>query len=664
MFKQYLVVGFTVIALTGCLDVEDKSDEKVVAALEQQNELLQQQLEQSNQQKVSVTLAGVVANVVTGAAVNNASAILTFGSGTSQTASISGGNFQFTGTPANSDYELVIRSNTGEFLERTFYGRTRSVSSSGAVFQDLGKLEVAAGVERTFAVFDETTGDSISTLVFWGDANSGSGRNAESHYIKGSYDAATKRYKITVPEKITTVISASLDLDKDGINEYAIINNPSENNLRFYSENLAFTDNFFLIDKRTSSGNVKESVELRVSVVDANAQAIPGLALSVKDAINGNIDAIYDATTKQYVLTALLSDTVQVMSPAFSYQGKNYASSNLQVSKTQYPNVYRVSVYSYQEITFADQEKRVFNLVLQPTVYTSSSNIYVSSKTNVVDISNPEFKVFYSAPVTLLPDSAKLYQTNKLTITPGNQSADDLVLPGITEITVAREEVPVDVNLSLSNTLLTLSPTVALASGNTYEFVVGALMDKALGMSNDVSGDSLSFSVPAAVGEFNINDVRLDNNNNFTLGAPIKAENTAGQSVTYSYWEPQNSSSVYIYLPASISTLKSLTLRRQLTTTDNVSSFDNEVITPVNQSQIHASSTYVLSLASNEYLRNNSGLSVVRGASVGNGYWHYVYSGRYMPDNRAGYVNEITFSYSYETKAGVVATGLIKLPVQ
>ena len=57
MFKQYLVVGFTVIALTGCLDVEDKSEEKVVAALEQQKELLQQQLEQSNQQKVSVTLA-------------------------------------------------------------------------------------------------------------------------------------------------------------------------------------------------------------------------------------------------------------------------------------------------------------------------------------------------------------------------------------------------------------------------------------------------------------------------------------------------------------------------------------------------------------------------------------------------------------------------------
>lgn len=664
MFKQCLSVGFMVIALTGCLDVEDKSDEKVVDALERQNELLQQQLEQSNQQKSSVTLSGAAANVTTDAAVGNASAILTFASGTSQTVNITGGTFQFTAVPADSDYELVIRSNTGEFLERTFYGRTRSTATSGTVFQDLGKLDVAPGVERSFAVFDNTTGEPISTLVFWGNMNVGNGRNAESHRIKGSYDETTKRYKITVPEKITTVISASLDLDKDGINEYVIMNNPSENNLRFYSENLVFSDNFFLIDQRTSTGNIKENVELRVSVVDANAKAIPGLTLSVKDAVNGNIDAVYDAATNQYVLKALLSGTVEILLPAFSYQGKNYSSSNLHISKTQYPNVYRIGNYSSQEITFAEQEKRVFNLVLQPSVYTYSSNISVASKTNVVDISNPEFKVFYSAPVTLLPDSAKLYQTNKLTIIPGNQSADDLVLPGVTEIVVSREEVPVNANLSLSDTLLTVSPKGALASGNTYEFVVGVLMDKALGISNDVSGDSLSFSVPAAVGEFNINDVRLDNNNNFTLGAPIKAENTAGQSVTYSYWDPQSSSSVYIYLPASISTLKSLTLRRQLTITDNVSSFDNEIITPVNQSQINASSTYVLSLASNEYLRNNSGFSLVRGASVGNGYWYSTYSGRYMPDNRTGYVNEITFSYSYETKAGVIATGTLKLPVQ
>jgi hypothetical protein len=664
MFKKNLWVWGIAFCLAGCLDVEDKSDGKVVDALEAQNELLQQQLEQASQQKSSVTLSASVTDIGTGAPAGNASATLSFAGGTSQTVDINNGSFQFPNVPVDSDYELMIRSKTGEFLERTFYGRTRANTAAGAVFQDLGKLEVAPGVERSFAVFDNVTGEPISTLVFHVNYNQGSGSNAESKYIKASYDETTKRYKIIVPEAIMTVISASLDLDHDGINDYQIVNNPSEKQLQILSETLIHYDNFFLIDQRTAANNSKENIELRISVVDDYAQPIPDLTLSVKDMVNGIVNAVYDTATDQYVLKAILSDRIEVMLPAFSHQGKYFSSSNLVVERASQTNTYNVWAGYSTEVTFAADEARIFNAVMSPSVQTVYSNVRVASKSNSLDVSNPEYKVFYTSPVSLLPVSVKLYQTNKVTVTPGDQSPNDLVLPGVTEVMYGRYEVPASASLSLNDTLLTAIPQTDLAPGNIYEFVIDELMDKGLGTAINVNDDNLTFSAPAQYGEFDINELRLDNNNNFTNGGPIKTQNTAGQVVVFSAWESQYSNNVSIYLPPSVASLKSLSLRKLSVIQNNVTSHESQLFTLIENANLNIWTIYALPLASNESLRMSGDINIHRGVSLTEGYWFHIYSGEYMPDNRPGYQNQITFSYSYETKAGDISTGTITLPVQ
>jgi hypothetical protein len=646
------------LSLTACLKVDNKSNEKVADAIAEQNKILQQQADQASQAKTSVSLTGVINNLSTGAKAINATVKIKVGLTSTEPVAATGGAFQIDNLPAASDYELIVHSTTGAFMDRTVFGQTRAANVPGKVIQDVGAISVAAGVEHKFTIRDAATHAAITNLVLRANSSVGTGANVEQYLHSSTYDATTQEYKITFPEHMGIDVFANLDLNNDGKSEYK-----PEDTAYGYSGHLdissSLVDNsnpIYLIDL-----NVNQNVKIKIAILDATLNPLTNAIPVVNDELNGLVNAVYDATTNQYVLNANLDSNLTVIIPSFSAGGLTYSSSTVQITRSYSSNTnYTLSTGTYStQFSFAIGVDKVFDAVVRPSVFTPSSALGIVAQSSAVDTLTQAFKVFYTGPVALNSDSAQLVKKNVLRVTKGNDSTTDLILSGTTVVETVDESVDVDTQLSLDNTLLTITPKAPLSSG-TYQYSVGNLLDELVNINTNIYGDSLDFTIKNT-STFSINDVKLDNNNFYTNGALIKPTNTAGDASPVS----DGSSSVSLYLPPSIENLKSLTLRKEQITRDGVVSnsvADYNVIS--NGSLSYISSSVAVSLAYNETVTGNYYYYyIVRGATVTDGNWYYVNPGEYMNDNTSVNANSITFSYAFETKDGVQETGTITLPV-
>lgn len=663
---KWMALLLVLVTLSGCFEVEDKSDSKVVDSLELQNQLLEQQLQQAQQQaeqqKISVTLGGVITNVSTGNKVSNTTVTVKVGASTPVIATVTNGSFQVTQLPANSDYELVIHSTANEFMDRTYFGRTRSASAAGALYQDLGKLEVAVATEYSFAVFDTKTGEPIDTLIFWANSNSGGGATEEAFWHRASYDALTGRYKITLPQHIATLIQARLDLDNDGVNDYQPPFSGPVSYLQFFASDLNVADNFFLNDIRVGADQGdSENIQLRIAVVGTNASFIPDLTLSLQDGINGAVSSSFDSASNQYVINAILKNHVQIMLPSFSYLGQKHNSVSVDLERID-ASRYSVSINgSYAEVNFDEAADRVFNLTLTPSVINVYSNLHVVSKTTSIASNDPAFNVFYSSAISPLSDSEfTLLRKNVVRVVRGNESATDVVLAGTTQIEVVDEPVAVTTSLTQGNTFLRVEPVSGLVAGSDYQYNIGYVIDEVSGTSVDVSGDHINFTLPETPAVFDINSLRLDNNNYFTGGAIIKAQNTAGENSSAA----NQGSSIYLYLPKSIASLKSLTLRKAAVTNAGVISVRNDVYAVVLNGISYFSTTYAYSMAENEYVTGSLSYQLHKGTAMADGEYYSFYISEYLADSTSGSESSVKFTYSYETLAGQIGTGELTLQIQ
>jgi hypothetical protein len=293
----------------------------------------------------------------------------------------------------------------------------------------------------------------------------------------------------------------------------------------------------------------------------------------------------------------------------------------------------------------------------------SSSTLEVVTSAKEVNFVDHSFSVFYSQPITVSANSVVLTNTSGFKAIKGNDNSNDIVLPGTTIIT-GDIDVPVSFETSLNNTKLTITPVSALTAGQNYRYDVNSLVLTSTEQSVDVNGDYLSFSIEnSSDAVFDINDLRLDNNNYTTNGTAILTENSAGDIAS-----PYNSNrNVYIYLPTSINTLQTLTLRRVSITQNGISTNSVRDYTFVRNGNFdNLSSIGLLQLAENETIVNdNLSINVETGSAQPDSQKVYrAYLSTYNSDNMTGSENSVTFQYAYETKAGVVATGTITIPVQ
>lgn len=657
IFRSMLAILF-ILNLTSCLDVKDKSDEKVVDALTEQNKILQQQVNQVAEEKTTVTLTGVVKNISTDAKAVNATVKVKIGSTVSDPVDVMSGAFQIHNLPADSDYELIVHSTTDSFMDRTFFGKTRATNSPGRVYEDIGELDVAVGVEHKFRINNSVTNASISGLVLMANSNVGGGAGYEQYLHKSTYDATTQEYKITIPDRLVTRIYANLDVNNDGKAEYRSENNLYDSYLNI--QDLSNHNTIYLVDLYTNA-----KIKVRISLVDSLLNTLSNASINVKDALNGTIMGSFDAATNQYVIEAVIDSSLNVMIPSFSVNGISYSSSSVQITKSSADETtYSVYVSGYRSYStsfhFDAAADKVFDVVVQPSVLNNYSNISVVGTSVASGSSNTAFKVFYSGGVGVSNNSVSLLKKNVLHVVKGNESPTDLILPGTTLIESIDQSVPVDTQLSLGNTLLTATSKSPLEEGYTYGFSVAGLTDLFANLNADLYEDRYDLIVKST-GAFSINDIRLDNNDFYNNGVVIKPNNTAGNLAnpyTYSW-----GSSVYLFLPATIENLKTLTLRKEQVITNNVTENDFMNFNVVTNGNVNnTGKSQVVSLAENENVTGNLS-SVMKGTALQDGQWYSTYVYENMPDNTNTNVNSVTFSYAFETKAGVIETGTITLPV-
>lgn len=659
MNKPYKLAGLLVLctSLSACLEVEDNSNDELVTALQEQNEILRNQNEQIAK---PIVISGSIADLATDTPVNSASIQIRVGAQWQDPIESQDGTFEIANLPSNSNFELVISSPTGEFLDRTYFGTTRVSTPQGITQQHLGIIGVSRGIERRFTVLDMDTNQPVTGLVFNAYSHIGNGSNYRAYAHTSSYDANTRQYLITLPEYINTEIRALLDLNGDNAIDY--LPQPpgyrTGNDVYIAANDISSLDTLYLVDNKPIPA---QPIELRVSVIDDIAEPIADLELTLDDNINALIDGSYDPDSQQYVFNAELDQPLQVLVPSFTINDTVYASASINVRRNNDGSLY-VYLSNAQNNTSYNLAAGTasIDLVVQPRVIEPTFSLKMVAKSDAVNPTTESFKVYYSSPIELLADSVKIEQQRVISVVRGNDDNSDLVLPGTTVITQSNVEIPVTTELQLNDTLLVITPTSPLPVDFDYEYHVGDITEQASGITADVYGDNINYTVTTDA-SFDIAAAVLDNDNYTTNGIAINTQNTAGVAVS----PFNNNRTVYMYFPSSLVNLESFTLSKRATTRNGVITNRFETYRVIENGQIrNVNKVLTTSLAQNETLTENVSYSISGGTTLEDGFWYRVYVGESMSDNLAGSTNEITFEYVYETLDGEVRTGDITLPVR
>jgi hypothetical protein len=659
---QLALLVLSVLALNACIEVDDDSNDQVVVALQEQNQILSEQLTES-QRDNTVTFSGVVVDTLTGEAISNTQITAKTASGTVLDGQMTqAGQFSIPGLPANSSVEIFVASGDDSYLGRVFYRNTGD-STSGVAEKDLGTLELSRSQDVNITVSDSLTNMPVEGLQFIANSNSGSGASENDFRHLSTFDPATGSYQITLPVDFNLDVVASIDANRDGERDFEVedLNFARGTQLVVRTARL---DDLATIFVRPVASIELDEIELRLSIVDAAANVLSGAMVSVNDA-NNDVTVGFDATANQYILTASVDGSIRLQIPAFSVDDVTYQSATIIIierSETQFDvSISNSSANNFYTVERADSVE----LVLQPRLMTAPN-----TQLEVLLVNDPalnadnSLSVFYSQPISVNATASSLVDLDALNVVRGNDSSTDLVLPGTTLIS---SSAPVEVThaLSLNDTKLTVTPNTPLDGNTEYSYSVANVRALSSGIDSDFfEENNVRFTTEIAVSNtpFDINSLRLDNDNYTSAGVAITPQNTAGVASN----PFDSNSSVRMFLPEDINQLRTLTLNQVRIVSDGVPNTNFRAFNVVQNGQpLNTSKVYTVASARNENVdRSNLTRSVRFGTSLEDGLQkEYSTSFAFLSDNTSSNENSITFEYAYETKAGDVVTGTVTLPV-
>jgi hypothetical protein len=675
--KAKLSIVLSALLMTGCLDVKDNdANQELASAVQAQNEILKEQSLSSH------NLVGMLENTSKDGSLTGAKVELKVGSQSFVASTINAdGSFELLKLPFNSDYTLHVTSADNAFLNRVVYGTTRSVSPGISTY-NIGTVYVSKGVEKTIAIVDADTKESITGLTFYTYVHTTQdGRDVDNYLSQAyasTYDAENGTYKLTLPADLLYYVSVSFDLDGDKHNDYRALSN-SFNQITNPNQTVSFlTRSDYLLEQDTillekNNLELAKELQIRLSLIDKETNSLLDVSLSILNDNDKSFTAVYDTETNQYVADVTYNESIRILMPSFT-QGDKYFESN-QASINRQNNAIQVNIDGFNRngalnsnYYMVDLDESVIDLVLGAREIDAQTPIEIVNVSPVSELTQ-EYNVFYSQAIGVLENSASLTQKDKLVVTLGNASVDDLWVAGTTLISEKDIKLPVETNLTLNNTKLTIKPKNELEKGFTYQYEIGKVSDVKNELAADVNGDdSNEFEIKKTLATtFDINSLVLENNNYFNNGVLITASNTAG--TTSSTFE--NSQKVILMFPenASLDMFENFTLKVISYIDDGVvrNNFDTYRLVS-NGSVIQSLRKYhVVQLASNEavvYDNINSG-TVMLGSNLSNGVGFGLNLGyNYLSDNVTGNENSMTFEYSYELKTGEIKTGTVKFLVQ
>jgi len=363
---------------------------------------------------------------------------------------------------------------------------------------------------------------------------------------------------------------------------------------------------------------------------------------------------------------------VNIQVPAFTASDISYSSISIEVSEeTETQFFVSITGSNNRDNFYRVDKSELINLVVRPSLITAdNTDLTVVTASNPALSADNSYTVFYSKPISVADDQVTLFNNNAFSVVKGDASTSDVVLPGTTVITFG-EEIPVTTELSLNGTQLTITPNAPLLSENRYQYNVASVKVAGSDALVDISGDSSLFTAPVIVSDipFVITDLVLDNQNFANAGERLVPANTAGV--------PSNSfigrSSATIFIPETVNQLKTLSLNKVSFVRDGVSSNSFQSYELVSDGMIQNAQKYItLRLSSNENIQtiregfNFNDLRTVNGTSLSeNGiFYQTFFRPEFLADDTPTNENSVTFQYAFETKAGVVETGVVTLPVQ
>ena len=659
-YTKFFIICASLLLLNGCLDDDDDS-QSVAEAINAQTAVISEQ----EKNEASVTFSGVVVDVFDGEAVTSAFITVNLGSESIvKGLTATNGEFEIPSLPANSDIEVIISSDNEQFLTRAFFLNTGD-SSANIAIKDFGTFAVSEPKVVQVTVLNSDDNTSIDNLVFNAYSHVGSSSSELKFKHTSTYDAVIGQYSITVPKHINTNIIANFDLDRDGEIDFIpeSSNQVHRNNSDVYFNSANVSE---VITVYVKENNVVENtdVEYRVSIVDSGSNSIISAELVVEDENNQMVKSVYDAITEQHVVSAKFSDQITLRMPAFTDNDTYYQSASIQLSNYNTSDLRVYTSGTNGNSSYVIPNSDVIELALLPRITTNQSALEVVTKTQIIDSDNSSFTVFYSQGVAIPNESISLERTTGFTIVKGNESNDDLILPGTTlftgGLTIATSH-----TLTLNDTKLEVIPESPLVISGSYRYNVSNVEVNSTEEITDISDDLLSFQVVNSSQAFDINSVKLDNENFTTNGITITSVNTANEESSSS----NNRGSVVFYLPSSIYSLKNFSMRQlsvienniERTDVSNYTFVDNGAVQSANYSRY---ATY--KLASNEVVvKDAMTINLITSTAQENSQQVYRQgNSEYLSDNTETSINSISFEYAYETMTGDIFTGVITIPVQ
>lgn len=663
-----LLLLSSLFILNGCIEVDDDGNEAVAVALQQQNDILKEQLDQA-QQTNTVSFTGVVVNADDSEAPMEAKVLVrTANKIFADNISTTNGQFTVSGLPADSSIEVVFSSDSNDFLTRAYFLNTGN-STSGEAEKDFGKFRVSVGQEYEISILNAADNMPITGLEFVANSNVNIGSNSDSYLHKSSFDDVNGVYKITLPKDLNIRALASIDLNKDGIADY------EPENFRYLSGlNISLPVNelidlpaLLFSEPGEEQQAILTDVQFRITIVDQQANPLTEAKVTVQND-NDESESTYDAVSGQHVLNTKLQESfnrINLEIASFSDNDVNYASMSISLNENS-DGVFSVSTNSSSSFARYDITRQdVIELVAAPREITDPvTGLEVVFRSDPSLATDNNLTVFYSQPVAVSDSSISLLDLNVISAIKGNANDTDIVLPGTTLVT-GGGTLAVTKSMSLNNTKLTITPNAPLPANRDYRYNVSTVRIIDSEFDVDLNSDnSISFATEnvASGDAFEITDIKLDNENYYTNGSLITAQNTAG--VPSNSFEGRNRT--YLYMPDSIAHLKTFELNQTGYTENNVPRLDFRSFTIVRNGQIqNGGKVTLISLAQNENLVT-SGLryNVMRSTAIADVDAIYRYGSlEFLSDNKAGSTNSITFEYAYETKDGEIFTGTITLPV-
>ncbi|WP_444996052.1 hypothetical protein [Aliikangiella sp. IMCC44359] len=662
---KFLKLGITAslcLALSGCFEVEDNSNDAVVAELKAQNEALLAQ-------KTPISIYG---NVIDAATEEPVEATLKIKVGSVWQTPISvNGEFDVSQLPVNTLLEILVQSPSDAFMDRVFYVKTTSVDAGQVASQALGNLKVSEGMVKSYSILKADNSEPFEGIVFrYSTALEIDNNNVPlvtspnpEYNVKSSYDSSTQLYSIELPKDIPFLLTASGDIDGDGIVDYKTVDNYFWYN---NSINLSATDAFKLSTLFVNEMAEYQPVELRVSVIDELGVPFENIDFYANDKYTGRLDISFDNSTKEYVFDYQSSGQMTLMMPSFISNEVSYQSGQITLNWSAENELYLYSSGFKNNLPHElNAVDGVASIVVQPRLSYGYNGVNII--TSVIDEEDEyTLKQFYASPIGLLDNSVTLVQYNVFKVIRGNDSSTDTVPAGVTRIGTTTVDIPSNGSLKHNDTFLTETATQALPKGD-YRYHINQLVNKETGNTFNANR-SYSFTVEGFNNNesFNINDVKLDNNNGTTNGTLIVATNTAGVKNTAT----DNRSTAYLYFPKSIETLSYLNMTRVSSVIDG-NTYNNDVrsYNIVIDGDIKIQTMQLVSLADNELIENLNGSSSYynyRGTTLPDGetYFNSNYYYSSSSDNTATSINTQTFRYTYKVKGDdTLYEGTITLPV-